>query len=311
MTGSGRTRTVLLIGGGGGLLGRALLESFAPTWTVRSVHRSAVEREAALGVRWIATDLAGVREWGPYLDGVDAVVNVAWYRWGSEARFRRLYEGLHRLLDAARRAKVPFVQVSVPPAPAALETGIPYLTYKRRFDDEVRGSGLPYAVVRPTLMFGRGDVLLGVMLRTIQRYPFFPMFGDGQYRISPVAAVDVARLVVGLAATPPDATVDVGGPAAYRYRDVTDRMFALLGKRPRYWNLSPSGGVRLARLVQSLGSSRLYAYEVEWLLSDTLALPPSDRLPGPMERVEPFLRSEAERLRERPVPELGPLASQA
>ncbi|MCI4327759.1 MAG: NAD(P)H-binding protein [Thermoplasmata archaeon] len=311
MTGSERSRTVLLVGGGGGLLGRALLEEFSPTWTIRSVHRSPVARESTLGVRWIAADLAGIRDWGPHLDGVDAVVNVAWYRWGSDPRFRLLFEGLHRLLEASRAARVPFVQVSVPPAPAQLETGIPYLTYKRRFDGAVRASGLPYAIVRPTLMFGPGDVLLGVMLRTIQRYPFFPMFGDGEYRISPVAASDVARLVVDLAAAPPSATLDVGGLASYRYRDVTDRLFELVGKRPRYWHLSPSGGVRLARLLQSLGSTRLYAYEVEWLLSDTLALPPSDRMRGPMRPVEPYLREEAERLLGRPVPELGPLAVRA
>jgi uncharacterized protein YbjT (DUF2867 family) len=310
MSGAGQRPTLLLAGGGGGLLGRAILDEFASGWKFRSVHRRPGPREANHAVEVVRADLAAVPDLDRLLEGVDAVVNVAWYRWGSERRFRILSDGLGRLLAAARRRHVPFVQVSVPPAPAHLETGIPYLTYKRRFDEAVRTSGLSYAIVRPTLMFARDDVLLGVMLRTVRRYPFFPMFGDGAYRISPVAAADVARLIQTLALDPPNATVDVGGPAAYRYRDVTDRMFALVGKRPRYWHLSPRAGVRLATLSQSLGSSLLYAYEVEWLLSDTLALPPSPRVDWPMRRVEPYLRDEAERLTGRPVPDLGPLAGQ-
>ncbi|HEV8050237.1 MAG TPA: NAD-dependent epimerase/dehydratase family protein [Thermoplasmata archaeon] len=305
--GAGRPK-LLLVGGGGGLLGRALLEAAAPDWSIRSVHRTGVERERELGVEWIRADLADVSDWGRTVSDVDAIVNVAWYRWGSDARFRRIFDGLERLLEAAKTRHIPIVQVSVPPAPTHLESGIPYLTYKRRFDADVGNSGVPYAIVRPTMMFGRGDVLLGVMLRTARRYPVFPMFGDGTYRISPVAAADVARLVLRFARAPPNAVVDVGGPASYRYVDVTDRLFALVGKRPRYWHLSARGGVRLAGLLQSLGSTLLYAYEVEWLLSDTLALPPTPMTDGPLERVEPYLKFEAERLLGRPVPDLGPIA---
>jgi hypothetical protein len=104
--------------------------------------------------------------------------------------------------------------------------------------------------------------------------------------------------------------LDLGGPAAYPYRALTDRMFALLGKRPRYWTLSPRGSRRLAGLLQALGSSLLYEYEVDWLLSDTLALAPSSFVDRPMERVEPFLRSEAARLVGREVLDLGPIQSE-
>jgi hypothetical protein len=57
------------------------------------------------------------------------------------------------------------------------------------------------------------------------------------------------------------------------------------------------GARRLARLLQGLGSTLLYEYEVEWLVSDMLALPPYERLGRPLERVEPYLSREAERLR--------------
>ncbi|MCI4321824.1 MAG: NAD(P)H-binding protein, partial [Thermoplasmata archaeon] len=298
-------------GGGGGLLGRAVLSALPSEWSIRSVHRRAAPNESAPRVEWVPSDLAAVRDWDPIVTDCDAVLNVAWYRWGPPGRFQSLSEGLARLLAAAKLRGIPVVQVSVPSAPPHLERELPYLVYKRRLDEAVRAAGLPYAIVRPSLLFGPHDVLLGVMLRSIRRYPVFPMFGDGGYRIAPVSARDVARLLVHQLEHPANATFDVGGPAIYRYRDVTDRMYALLGKRPRYWHLSNRGSLRLAGLLQTLGSTTLYAYEVEWLLSDTLGIAPTPILPGPLERIEPFLEREASELTRRAAPELGPIAEGA
>ncbi len=68
---------MLLVGGGGGLVGRALLEEFGPTHRIRSVHRHPVARESALGVEWRPADVASVEDWRPMLRDVDVVVNVA------------------------------------------------------------------------------------------------------------------------------------------------------------------------------------------------------------------------------------------
>jgi uncharacterized protein YbjT (DUF2867 family) len=138
-----------------------------------------------------------------------------------------------------------------------------------------------------------------VMLRTMARYHFFPMFGDGEYHISPIAVRDLARILYREAGLDDCHRVTAGGPTRWRYRTLTDEMFARLGLRPRYVHFSPRGSVRLARLLEGLGSSLLYAYEVEWLLADLLGLPPYEGLDAPLEPVEPFLSEEAVRLRGR------------
>ena len=89
----------------------------------------------------------------------------------------------------------------------------------------------------------------------------------------------------------------VGGPKRWRYRDLTDAMFEALGRSPKYFPLSERGAIRLSRLLETFGSTLLYVYEVEWLLSDMLGLPPYEGLGQPLLPVEPFLAEEASRLR--------------
>jgi NADH dehydrogenase len=234
------------------------------------------------------------------LKDVDVVLNVAWFRQPRLRVFEPLAEGLLRLIRTAEALEISrFLHVSVPDAPPSLETGLPYLVQKRRVDRALEQSQLSYAIVRPTMLFGPRDKLLTVMLRTMHRYHRFPMFGDGEYHLSPISARDLARILHREADLEDCHNVTAGGPIRWRYRTLTDEMFGRLGLRPRYVQFSPKGSIRLARLLEVVGSSLLYAYEVEWLLSDLLGLPPYEGLPEPLEPVEPFLDSEVRCLRGR------------
>jgi uncharacterized protein YbjT (DUF2867 family) len=281
---------VLIVGGTGGLVGRNLLREFAPDHRVRSIHRHPTEIERAAGVERIEADIASFSGWQAALRDVDLVVNVAWHRSGPGPRFVALCDGLLRMLEAAKELGISrFVQISVPAAPPHLERSFPYLTEKRRFDAALAQSGLSYRILRPTMLFGPGDVLIEVMVRSIRRYPAFPMFGDGRYHVSPLAAADLARIVRREAALGRTGTLEVGGPRRYEYRELTDLLFETVGKRPRYWRMSGSSGVRLARLMEAMGSHRLYAYEVEWLLEDRLGLAPYEGLPGGLQDLSEYL----------------------
>jgi uncharacterized protein YbjT (DUF2867 family) len=291
-------RRLLVVGGTAGFVGRAVRREFAPDWTIRSLHRTPDAGEQRSGVEWVRGDAATVTDWGPILAGVDLIVNLAWYRHGPDRRFRPLAEGLERLVAAAERHGAPrFVQVSVPDAPEALETGLPYLARKREVDRALQASALPYAILRPTMLYGPSDKLLTVMMRTMDRYRRFPMFGDGAYHVSPLAVTDLAAVVRREAERARRAIVPVGGPVRWRYRELTTELFQALGRRERYVRLSPRGSVRLARLLETFGSKLLYAYEVEWLLSDRLGLAPYEGLGRELADVRPFVAAEAARLR--------------
>jgi uncharacterized protein YbjT (DUF2867 family) len=281
---------LLVVGGCGGLVGRSVLRGFADSWTIRSLHRHPTELERAAGVEWVPGDVARVSDWRPYLSEVDTVLILAWYRQARAARFRALAGGLRRLVEALPGSDVRRVlHLSVPPAPADLETGLPYLSLKRSVDRAVGSSPVPHSIVRPTMLFGPGDRLLTVLVRLAARYRRLPLFGDGSYHVSPVSVVDLARILRREAQGTGNREVDVGGPRRWTYAELLARIFMALGRPARYLRLSPRNGVRLAALLEGLGSSLIYAYEVEWLVSDLLGLPPFEDLDTPLASVEPFL----------------------
>jgi uncharacterized protein YbjT (DUF2867 family) len=299
MSSAGRP-TLLLVGGGGGLVGRAVLREFGPSYRILSVHRRHVPNEVAGSVEWYPGDVAGRFNWRPLVRESRVVLTLAWYRWESEYQFRALRDGLLRVIEAAQRAGVSrLLHVSVPAAPPELESGLPYLRYKREVDRAIESSGLPYRILRPTMLYGPGDKLIGVLLRLIERYGRLPMFGDGRYHVSPVSVDDLARALRLEAERSEDGTVDVGGPVRYRYRDLTDLLFQALDKPPKYFRLRPSNSVRLASLLSVTGSTLLYPYEVRWLLSDRLGLPPYPWLDRPLRPLAAYLPEEVARIRAR------------
>ncbi len=204
---------LLLVGGGGGLVGRALLREFAPDWQIRSVHRHSTPEESdpvgrmGAGRRGHASELASRAGWGGrgHQRGVVPL--------GPDRRFRPLAEGLRRLVADARAVGVRrFVQISVPIATDHIETTLPYMVRKREVDRAIVESGIPYTLVRPTMLFGPRDVLLTVMLRTMARWHRFPIFEEGEYPVSPISVRDLARIVRREASLDGARTVTAGGP---------------------------------------------------------------------------------------------------
>ena len=56
--------------------------------------------------------------------------------------------------------------------------------------------GIPYAIIRPTLVFGGGDLLLNNMVWALRRFPIFPVFASGNYPVQPIYAGDLAAQAV-------------------------------------------------------------------------------------------------------------------
>jgi len=146
------------------------------------------------------------------LRGVDTLYNTHWIRFArGKLSFDLATDRTLRLLDAARRAGVRrVIHVSVVNASETAPTA--YFRAKARLEADVRESGLSYAIVRPTLTFGSGDILVNNLCWVLRRFPVFVIPGDGRYRLQPVHVDDVARIAVQAGQSSVDLVTDAAGP---------------------------------------------------------------------------------------------------
>jgi NADH dehydrogenase len=170
------------------------------------------------------------------LGGAAALYNTYWVRYDYRSGTRDFgYElavaNTRTLFDCASRAGVGrLVHVSVANASADSRWG--YFQGKAHLEADLRSSGLAYAIVRPTVIFGGPEnVLINNIAWLLRRFPVFGLFGRGDYRLTPVHVEDVARICVEAAFGDPDVTLDAVGPETFTYRQMIHEMTRAMGLR--------------------------------------------------------------------------------
>jgi nucleoside-diphosphate-sugar epimerase len=97
-----------------------------------------------------------------------------------------------------------------------------YTRTKRAQDEIVARAGLPYCVLRPTLMFGWFDPKhLGWLARFMEKTPVFPIPGDGRFMRQPLYIRDFCRALAWAVENRPRGQVyDVVGAERIDYIDI-------------------------------------------------------------------------------------------
>jgi uncharacterized protein YbjT (DUF2867 family) len=161
------------------------------------------------------------------LRGARCLYNTYWVRFErGETTFDRAVRNSALLFEAAAEAGVErIVHVSV--TNPSEDSPLPYFRGKARVERALAESGVPHAIVRPTLVFGPRDLLVNNIAWILRRFPVFVVPGDGSGRVQPVSAEDVARIAVTATGT-----VDAAGPEAYSFGELVRLVAAAVG-RPR------------------------------------------------------------------------------
>jgi NADH dehydrogenase len=154
------------------------------------------------------------------LRGADTLFNTYWVRYThAGTTYEEGVRNSRLLIEAAAEAGVRrLVHISI--TKPRHDSCYAYYRGKAEVEDAVRGSGLSYAIVRPTVLFGGDDILINNLAWLLRRFPVFAIPGDGRYRLRPVATADLADLCVRLAAEPGDVTVDAVGPESFAFEDL-------------------------------------------------------------------------------------------
>ena len=113
-----------------------------------------------------------------------------------------------------------------------------YAFYKKRVEDHLVASGLPYTIFRPSLIFGRGDEGFSRLVRHIKKHRLMPVFGDGQKLEQPIHVDEAAAFFHQAAVSPPaNGIFEVGGLEAMSYDAMLLRIADVLQRRIKLFHI--------------------------------------------------------------------------
>lgn len=168
----------------------------------------------------------------PALQGADVLYNTYWVRfnYAGDTRFSHAeaVENTLRLFAAARAAgvrRIVHVSITNPSEDSPFE----YFRGKARLERGLVESGMSYAILRPTVLFGEEDILINNIAWTLRHLPVFGTFGDGSYMLQPMYVDDLAQLAVEQGAGSENRIIDAIGPETFTYRGLVQVIGDLIG----------------------------------------------------------------------------------
>lgn len=191
------------------------------------------------------------------LQGIDVLVNTYWVRFNHRTFTHADAVRNTRILFAAARnagvRRVVHVSITNPSTDSPLE----YFRGKAELEAALAGSGLSYAILRPTVLFGKEDILINNIAWTLRHFPVFGLFGDGRYRLQPIYVDDLAALAVTQAENQVDRILNAIGPETFTFRELVATIGERIGRRRPMISLPPGLAYMVGWVIGFLMRDRL------------------------------------------------------
>jgi uncharacterized protein YbjT (DUF2867 family) len=205
------------------------------------------------------------------LQGADTLYNTYWIRFPFDGQtYESALANTRTLFQCAQEATVKRI-VHIGVTQASVNSTLPYYRGKAIQELMLSESGVPFSIVRPTLVFGIEDILVNNIAWLIRTCPVFPIFGSGRYRVQPVFVVDLAEIAVQQSTAPPGTTVDAIGPETFTFEQFVRLMADKLGRKLKTLRVPPSLGILCGQVLGFfLRDVLLTRNELEGLMSELL-----------------------------------------
>ena len=205
------------------------------------------------------------------LEGADTLFNTYWIRFEHKSTtFAQAVSNSRTLIQSAAKAGLRrIVHISITnPDP---NSDLPYFAGKAAVEQLIRQSGLSYAILRPTVLFGGQDILINNIAWMLRHFPIFVVPGNGTGRLQPIHVEDLADLAVRSAKSQENIVLDAVGPEVFSF----DQMVRLVRKTLRSKTLIMRLPARLALLLSGavgllFGDVTLTSDEVKGLAANLL-----------------------------------------
>jgi len=205
------------------------------------------------------------------LNGVDVLVNTYWVRFDRAGNTQpQAVDNTHKLISAARAAgvkRVIHISITNPSASSPL----PYFWGKAANEKTVIESGMSYAILRPTVLFGKEDILINNIAYLLRRFPVFLIPGNGIYRLQPINVSDLADLAVEAVYRKDNYIIDTVGPEIFTFKELVKRVAEVVNTRRLLISVPPRLALLAAQFLSLFfGDILLTPEEVDGLMADLL-----------------------------------------
>ncbi len=146
------------------------------------------------------------------LTGATTLYNTYWVRFAHGANdHQQAIENSRALFYAARKAGIQRV-VHISITNPAIDSPYPYFRGKALVERALAETGIPYAILRPAILFGGDGVLINNIAWLLRHLPLFAVGGRGDYRIRGIHIDDLAELAANAGEHDDDTITDAVGP---------------------------------------------------------------------------------------------------
>ena len=165
------------------------------------------------------------------LEGASTLYNTYWVRFPhGGADFDRAVANSRTLFHAARQAGVErIVHVSI--THPSISSPYGYFRGKAEVERALAEVAVPYAVLRPAILFGGDGVLINNIAWLLRHLPVFAVGGTGEYRIRAVHVDDLAALALAAGADRATTVTDAVGPERPTFMELVRLIRAAVGSR--------------------------------------------------------------------------------
>ncbi|MBI5354126.1 MAG: NAD(P)H-binding protein [Chloroflexi bacterium] len=212
------------------------------------------------------------------LRGMDVLVNTYWIRFDKGSNTQpKAVENTKILVNAVIKAGVKrIVHISI--TNPSSTSHLPYFWGKAANEKAVIESGMSYAILRPTVLFGKEDILINNIAWLLRRLPLFGLPGDGSYKLSPVYVDDLAQLVVDAVYKKDNFIWDAVGPDELTFKQTVELISKTIGISRPLINLPPRLALFAAQVLSLfVGDVILTPEEVDGLMANLLISKESPR----------------------------------
>ncbi|HOY57660.1 MAG TPA: NAD(P)H-binding protein [Verrucomicrobiota bacterium] len=183
------------------------------------------------------------------LRGVRTLVNTYWVRFDHRLFTHGQAVANTKILFAAAKEagvrRIIHVSITNPDSTSDL----PYFRGKAELESSLKGLGVSYCILRPTVLFGKEDVLINNIAWSLRHLPVVGVFGAGDYRLQPVCVDDLAAAAAERVSGDRDEILEAIGPETFTYRDLVARVGGGIGVKRPIISVSPALGYWACRMV--------------------------------------------------------------